>query len=114
MSKSNELRYIYPIPDGILLFIKGKFTMGKLKLSLLSYTVVQKIPSLTEIPMSKYETVSPLSVVFLSINSDGYILFISFSKEGLLIVNKSSMYLNMLHKCLALDMLFFSKAYTQN
>ena len=72
----------YAGPDGILLFIKVKFTMGKLKLSLLSYTVVQKIPSLTEIPMSKYETVSPLSVVFLSINSDGYYYVTYFILKG--------------------------------
>ena len=57
--------------------------MGKLKLSLLSYIIVQKRLSLTEIPTSKYETTSPLPVVFFSINSEGLYYFL---------VSKSSMY----------------------
>ena len=83
--------------------------MGKLKLSLLSYIIVQKRLSLTKTPTSKYETTSPLSVVFFSINSEGYL---SFSKEGLFKVSKSSiLYLNVLEKNLALDMLFFYKPF---
>jgi len=45
--KSFLNRYIHTGVAVILLYINGKFTMGKLKLSLLSYNFVIKQPSLS-------------------------------------------------------------------
>ena len=45
--------------------------------------------------MSRYESLSIASVVFLSTNCDGYMFGISCSKCGLFSVSKSSIYLSM-------------------
>ena len=58
----------------LLLILYGKPTLGKLKLSLLSYTVVMNCPLIIITPTSKYETMPSFSVVFLRTSSDGHLL----------------------------------------
>ena len=52
---------------------KGKFTILKLKSSLLSYTAVEYFPLSIVICMSKYDSEVDDSEVFLSVSSTGYI-----------------------------------------
>ena len=80
---------------------KGKFTILKLKSSLLSYTAVEYFPFTIVMRMSKYDSVVDDSEVFLSLSSTGYMSSIAEWKNLLFNANKSSIYLMVLQKLLA-------------
>ena len=67
-----EIYTPYVGPDGMFKHRNGKFTILKLKSSLLPYTSVEYFPLTIPIFISKYDSVVDDSVVFLSLSSCGY------------------------------------------
>ena len=84
-----EIYTPYAGPDGMLEHRKGKFTILKLKSSLLLYTSVEYLPLTIPIFISKYDSVVDDSVVFLSLSSSGYMSTTAEWNRSLFNVNKS-------------------------